>query len=63
MNLDWRIFFIAHDLSVVRHIADKIGVMYLGNIVELTDTDELFTNPLHPYTAILLFWCLFQIQQ
>lgn len=46
--------FIAHDLSVIKHIADEVGVMYLGNIVELTDTDELFSNPLHPYTEILL---------
>lgn len=46
--------FISHDLSVVRHIADEIGVMYLGNMVEITTTDELFTNPLHPYTKALL---------
>ncbi|HEX5414628.1 MAG TPA: dipeptide ABC transporter ATP-binding protein [Chloroflexota bacterium] len=46
--------FIAHNLAVVRYICDRIGVMYLGKLVELTTTDELFARPLHPYTQALL---------
>ena len=53
-SLGLTIMFIAHDLSVVKYISDKIGVMYFGKMVELATSDELFAHPLHPYTKSLL---------
>ncbi len=51
---DLTYLFIAHDLAMIKYISDRVGVMYLGNLIELTESKELYKNPLHPYTQALL---------
>ncbi len=53
-DLDLTYIFVAHDLSVVEYISDRVGVMYLGNFVEVGDKEKIYSNPMHPYTQALL---------
>ena len=53
-DLDLTYLFISHDLSVVEHISDRVGVMYVGKLVEISKTEDLFFRPKHPYTEALL---------
>ena len=53
-DLDLTYIFVAHDLSVVEYISDRVGVMYLGNFVEVGEKEKIYSNPMHPYTQALL---------
>jgi ABC-type oligopeptide transport system ATPase subunit len=55
-ELKLSLLFISHDIGVVRFISDRVGVMYLGTLVEEAETEELFSNPLHPYTKAQRLW-------